>query len=221
MLKFDEAYFSAYKTDPKRENMYAMEAQRIFRLVSSGRVLDIGCGIGAFLERFDSRRWEKYGVDVSDFAIQQARSKGIRVNEPSQAYDFPDAHFDLIVLRGSIQHMTDPDGNIKECRRLLKPSGFLVYLSTPNINSPYYRRYHTLPVFAEGHKYFFPSDTILTEKLAKGGFKVLKIRYPYPGTPYASIVKDHWHYLMSFFGRKTKFPFWRSMMEIYAQKAAA
>ena len=214
---FDAEYFSVYGNDPKRAAMYSMERDRIVRLKQSGRILDIGCGVGAFLKGFSDDDWHKYGVDVSEHAVEIARSTGIKIQMGEAAYDYEDGFFDVIVMRGSLQHLPDPFQTIARCKVLLKSDGLLVFLSTPNTNSPYFRRFRTLPILTETLNILQPSDTMMVNALQNMGFKVLSVHYPYRETPYASVIKDHVLFLLSYLGIRRNFAFWKSTMEIYAR----
>ena len=136
----------------------------------------------------------------------------------SNAYDYPDEFFDVIVFRGSLQLIPTPFYVLETCIRLLAPGGYVVFLSTPNSNSPYYRRFKTLPVLTPHGNFLIPSDIMMKDVLQNFGLEVSKISYPYIGGPYANPLRDHFSYFLSFFGINLKFPFWRSSMEIYAYK---
>jgi SAM-dependent methyltransferase len=216
--RYDERYFSVYREDPKRAAMYREERDRIERLKPGGRILDVGCGIGHFLAEFSPEKWDRYGTDIADLAIQEARARGIKVKDYAQAYDYPQAHFDVIVFRGSLQLIPTPFSVIQTCVQLLAPGGYIVFLSTPNSNSPYYRRFKTLPFLTPHANFLIPSDIMMRDALQNFGLEVVDIRFPYLGGPYARPVRDHLLYLLSFVGIKRRFPFWRSSMEIYARK---
>ncbi|MDP3086739.1 MAG: class I SAM-dependent methyltransferase [Methylotenera sp.] len=216
--RYNESYFSVYREDPKRVEMYRAERDRIEKLNPFGRILDVGCGLGGFLAEFDTQKWSRYGIDVADLAIQEARLKGIKVNDFGDAYNYPDRFFDVIVFRGSLQLIPTPFLAIETCIRLLAPGGYLIFLSTPNSNSPYYRRYKTLPFLTPHANFLIPSDIMMKDALQNFGLEVVDIRYPYIGGPYARPLRDHLLYLLSYVGIKRKFPFWRSVMEIYARK---
>jgi SAM-dependent methyltransferase len=218
---FNEQYFRVYGNDPRRQQMYRVECRMIESLVPSGRILDVGCGIGAFLDEFSSTRWEKYGVDVSDFAIAAARAKGIRVNDLDNSYNYPEGFFDVVVFRGSLQHLPCPFKIIQDCIRLMVPGGIMAFLATPNTNSPYFRRFKTLPFLTLGVSILQPSDIMMRHALQNFGLDIVDIRYPYLDTPYARPLQDHLSYLLSFLGVRRNFPFWRSSMEIYARKPVA
>lgn len=216
--KFNESYFSVYREDPKRMAMYKAERGRIERIKPSGRILDVGCGLGLFLSEFSSERWDRFGADISKLAISEARSRGIQVNDYSNAYDYPDGSFDVIVFRGSLQLIPTPFAVIETCIRLLAAGGLMAFLSTPNSNSPYYRRFKTLPFLTPHLNFLIPSDIMMRNALQNFGLEIVEIRYPYLEGPYARPWRDHLLYLLSFLGVKSKFPFWRSSMEIYARK---
>lgn len=217
--RYDETYFSVYRKDSNRVAMYRAERDQIEKLKpAGGRILDVGCGLGGFLSEFDPQKWARFGVDVSDLAIREARSCGIKVNDFSKAYDYPDRHFDVIVFRGSLQLIPTPFAVIETCIRLLCPGGFMIFLSTPNSNSPYYRRFKTLPFLTPHANFLIPSDIMMKSALENFGLENVDFRYPYLGVPYARPLRDHLLYLLSFVGIRRKFPFWRSVMEIYARK---
>lgn len=216
--RYDERYFSVYKHDPKRHQMYLAERGRVETFKSGGRILDVGCGIGAFLNVFDPAHWDRYGVDVADVAIARARELGIKVNDFERAYDYPNAFFDVIVFRGSLQLIPTPFAVLETCIRLLAPGGYLVLLSTPNSNSPYYRRFKTLPFLTPTANFLIPSDIMMRDALTNFGLTVEKLHYPYIEGPYARPLRDHLYYALSFLGFHKKFPFWRSAMELYARK---
>jgi SAM-dependent methyltransferase len=216
--RYDDSYFAVYREDPNRLAMYRQEKLRIETLQPEGRILDVGCGIGMFLSEFSPERWERFGVDVSELAIKEARSKGIYVNDFDRAYDYPDSYFDVIVFRGSLQLIPTPFQVIETCIRLLAPGGYLVFLATPNSNSPYYRRFKTLPFLTPHANFLIPSDIMMKDALQNFGLTIKDIVFPYIDTPYAHPIRDHLLFAFSFFGIKRKFAFWRSSMEIYAQK---
>jgi SAM-dependent methyltransferase len=218
--RYDTTYFEAYRNEPKREWMYKQERARIEKLKPSGRILDVGCGLGLFLSEFPPERWDRYGVDVSDLAIEAARSRGIKVNDFARAYDYPDGFFDVVVLRGSLQLLPDPCSVIQTCIRLLAPGGYLVLLATPNSNSPYYRRFKTLPTLTPHANFVVPSDLMMRDMLTNYGLEVVDVHFPYLDTPYARPLRDHLLYALSFVGLKRKFAFWHSVMEMYARKPA-
>lgn len=97
------------------------------------KVLDIGCGIGAFTRRAKQITSEVWGVDISDAVIEanKREHKGIRY---SQGYvgqlDMPEDYFDVVFAGEILEHLDDPSVLIKEAYKFLRKGGKLV-LTTP------------------------------------------------------------------------------------------
>lgn len=211
-------YFSVYQpTSPdhvKRMEMYRQEHARIRQFIQRGNVLDVGCGVGDFLSMFDKDAWTKYGIDVSEYALAQAEKKGVHTTLPENS----DSFFDLVVFRGTIQHIDEPISMLKRCIRMLKPGGFIIFLATPNTGGPVYRLFQDLPMLDASRNFMLVSDRILRHLLQNLGLTVLKFEFPYRETPYAHPFKDCVRFAMRCVGIKRGFAFWRNMMECYAQK---
>lgn len=213
---YGEGYFKDRNTgsDPKREQSYKIEINKINKYKSSGKVLDVGCGMGNFLELFDSNKWEKFGVEISDYARDIAQKKGIRFID----YDFESGFFDLIIFRGVIQHLDTPLFVIKQCIRMLKEDGYIVFLATPNINAIHYKMFNELPMLDSNCNFMLPSDIMMKQILNNFGMEIVELNYPYLESPYKRIISDHLKFALRFFGYKSKFAFWGNMMEITCRK---
>ena len=98
-----------------------------------GRLLDVGCALGDFLIEAKASGWDVEGVEISSFAAEQARERGLRVTAGRlEELDLPAASFDVITLYDSVEHLTDPVATLAAVRRLLVPGG-IVHLVTPNV----------------------------------------------------------------------------------------
>lgn len=101
-----------------------------------GRLLDVGCGGGRFLNRMKKRGWDVEGSDFDEQATKKVTARyGIKthVGDLSQC-DLPANHFDVITMSQTIEHLYAPEATLRECLRLLKPGGLLV-MTTPNVLS--------------------------------------------------------------------------------------
>ena len=106
------------------------------RLISSGRVLDIGCGTGEFLAALKKRGWECVGIEPSELAACYAREQfGLDVHSGRlEDVALPEASFDVITLWTVVEHLHDPMIVLKLVSRLLRSDGLLV-LSIPDPGS--------------------------------------------------------------------------------------
>ncbi len=104
-------------------------------LPNSGRVLDIGCSFGFFLEVMKARgNWQVYGVELSSEAVRGAKkrlkSKNI-YHQTLEAAKFPANYFDFVTIFQTIEHVDNPLELLKEARRILKPEGVML-IATPD-----------------------------------------------------------------------------------------
>ena len=99
---------------------------------SKGRILDIGAGTGDFLNVAKDNGWETIGIEPSDRAKGIAIKKGIDFVKAT--IDLENHSFDVITMWHVLEHVPDLDYQIKELKRLLKPSGTLI-VAVPNYKS--------------------------------------------------------------------------------------
>jgi len=183
---FESGVVDGYADYAASEDTLRHQARRILRRLrrfrSSGTLLELGCAYGFFLlearEFFDVR-----GVELSAFAAQQARSRGLDV----QASRFEDVQlsdgFDAVCLFDCVEHLLDPFGYLRKIHSLLAPDGVLA-LTTGDIGSLYARasgarwRLMTPPQ----HRFFF-SKTTMREMLTRTGFEIVEVSYPWKLVP--------------------------------------
>lgn len=101
-----------------------------------GKLLDVGCGGGRFLNRMKRQGWQVEGTDFDEQATKKVTSRyGIKthVGDLPQCA-LPADSFDVITMSQAIEHLYDPLTTLRECLRILKPGGLLV-MTTPNAKS--------------------------------------------------------------------------------------
>lgn len=128
----------------------------ILNIPRGGRVLDIGCGTGAFIYSFAERGYEAVGVDFSSSMLRAAskstRGKSIEFvqADATKGLDFPDASFDL-VLSAYVLHGLSPGLRHSIYREASRLSRGQILFYDYNQN----RRFFTdLIEWAEGGDYF-------------------------------------------------------------------
>ena len=140
----------------------------------SGRLLDVGCGNGAFLLRAREMGLDVHGCEPDPMAVATCGRLGldVRLGDVWTA-GFPDAAFDYITLNHVIEHVSDPGRLLAKLRVMLKPGGIL-WLGLPNPDAL------GLSALRQGWKglhppfhLVIPSQAILSEWLRKAGFTEL------------------------------------------------
>ena len=115
------------------------EALRRVDLQAGQRVLDIGCGAGAFLRLVADRGVETFGLDASDALIELARTRlpqaDLRVGE-MEALPYQDDTFDLVTGFNAFFFANDMVAALREAGRVAKPGAPVVI----QVWGPYERR---------------------------------------------------------------------------------
>jgi SAM-dependent methyltransferase len=97
---------------------------------SSGRLLDIGCATGLFLNIIRQKDdWDVNGVEINSHAAKIARDQNgleIFIGTLEEA-TYPDNYFDAVTLWDVLEHLHNPSLSLQEIRRILKPDGILVF----------------------------------------------------------------------------------------------
>lgn len=143
-----------------------------------GRLLEVGCGSGRFLNRMRDAGWTVQGIDFDPGAAAHVERKyGIHVSVGSLAdMHFPDAAYDVVAMSQVIEHVHDPLALLKQCHRVLRPGGRLV-ITTPNALSLAHRLYGRCWRGLEPprHLHVF-TPTALERSARAGGFGQLQLR---------------------------------------------
>lgn len=116
-----------------------LEMIRHYVALNDARILDIGCGIGAYVEKFATLDARAFGVDVDAEKLGEARREknldrlALAVSE---ALPFPDNFFDAVLLHEVIEHVADDRQTIHEASRVVKPGGRVIVFA-PNRLYPF------------------------------------------------------------------------------------
>ena len=111
------------------ERLHAIER----RLGRKGRLLDVGCALGDFVEVARDLGWDAEGIEISAYAAAQAQARGLRVHTGTlEEVDLPQRSYDVVTLYDVVEHLTDPIATLQLVRGLLRPDG-VVHMVTPNV----------------------------------------------------------------------------------------
>lgn len=151
--------------------------QRVEALKSPpGRLLDVGAYSGVFVEAAKTRGWDAWGLDPCRWAVEQARARGLSMLEGSlDTVDIEEESFDVVTMWDVIEHVTDPLGQLRKVRRILKPGGLAV-IHTMDLDSTFAKLMGgRWPWLMEMHIYYFTPHT-LGRMAEEAGLKVLKAK---------------------------------------------
>jgi 2-polyprenyl-3-methyl-5-hydroxy-6-metoxy-1,4-benzoquinol methylase len=101
----------------------------------TNNLLDIGCGIGYFLEEAQKRGWNVYGTEYTDEAIKICQSKGFKMQQGKlNPENYTEVSFDVVTSFEVIEHINNPIEEVQNINNVLRDDG-LFYFTTPNFNS--------------------------------------------------------------------------------------
>lgn len=147
------------------------------RFPEPGRILDLGCSRGWFLDVM--KGWECHGNEIveSDAAAARQRHGERIVTGAFEDYPLREEYFDVITLQDVFDHMRNPLEALEKCRKMLRPGGMIV-IKVHNISCLYAKVtgagfYALVPPF---HLFYYDPKT-LRQVLGKSGFKVVDSRF--------------------------------------------
>lgn len=124
----------------QQEKSRKASAEKVLVLIRkyspSGKVLDVGCATGDFLEIARKNGYSAEGLELSKWASDIVRKKGFLVHEKTleEFSKNKKAQYDIITLFGVVEHFQYPMDEMKHLSTLLKPGGLLV-VWTGDVNS--------------------------------------------------------------------------------------
>lgn len=136
----------------------------------SGKVLDVGCGIGDMLRY----RPNTVGVDINPHTVTWCRQQGLEahVMEPDRL-PFGDGEFEGVIFDNVLEHIAAPQPLLAEARRVLKPGGRVI------AGVPGEKGYRS----DSDHKVYY-DEPGLVRLMEANGFKrhaILRMPLPLPG----------------------------------------
>ena len=150
-INYDSSYYenyngSAYGRTPEWLSFFDSISENIIKTLNPMTVLDVGCAYGLLVETLRNRGVEAFGVDVSDYAIKQARPDLKDYLTVDSILKPLKSRYDLIVSIEVIEHIDE-----KDCDQVIKnmcvASDQVLLATTPddfddpthfNVNPPLY-----------------------------------------------------------------------------------
>lgn len=149
----------------------------IIDALNSGKVLDVGCGNGEFLEALKKNGWKAYGSDYSDLAKETTEKKiGIRRVKKGvfSRQRFSDK-YDLVSFWHVLEHLEDPGSYLRKAHSILRKGG-LVAGEVPNFDSLWLRIFkkNYSWVMVPEHRVYFSANS-MEYLLKESGFHNIKV----------------------------------------------
>ncbi|MCO6450100.1 MAG: class I SAM-dependent methyltransferase [Caldilineales bacterium] len=144
-----------------------------------GRLLDVGCGSGAYGASMMRLGWQVDGIEPDAGAAELARQAGLRVQTGDILdIDLPESTYDVITFWHVLEHIDDPVAALQHVRSALRPGGLLI-VESPNWNSAtaLLAGRYWFHLDAPRHRVHFTPRS-LRRALAAAGFGVTDLSYP-------------------------------------------
>jgi 2-polyprenyl-3-methyl-5-hydroxy-6-metoxy-1,4-benzoquinol methylase len=175
-------------------------------LSKKGKLLDVGAATGFFMKIANEKDWQTHGVELSPYAAEVARKKGLKVETGTlRKLTLPKESFDVVTMWDVVEHMPDPVGDIRIAHSMLRPGGLLA-INTPDSGSLYSKimgsRWH---LFVPPEHIWYFNRKSLRRLLQNQGFEVLEAR--------CIGKKFTVEYVVSFLYRWQKLSLWKRLSE--------
>jgi len=131
------------KLFPETRDLAERDVRHLPAPTENARLMDIGCGSGAFVKRARAMGYQAEGLEFDENAVNSARQAGLPVRYGALPDTGLEAEtYQVVTLSQVIEHVHDPKACFAEIHRLLVAGGTF-WLATPNMN-------------ASGHQEFGP-----------------------------------------------------------------
>lgn len=102
--------------------------------VSKGELLEVGCGLGVFMEEALARGFQVTGIELNRGLAEHVRKSLEVIEDDFLEMALPAGRFDVIVMEQTLEHLADPLEALKRASAALRVGGFL-YVSVPTFDS--------------------------------------------------------------------------------------
>ena len=182
----------------------------------SGKILDIGPGLGFFLSALNSRKWKKHGLEESEQCVRFIRQNYDDINIKKGSIlktKYENEYFDVVFFYHVFEHLSEPLLALDKIFKILKPNGLLI-IGTPN-NSCFCSYFFQKNFRLLGPEHYFITNSKQLKKiLVDKNFNIFKIEYPYFKTEYFNLK----NLFRLFLFNKISPAFYGNIMTFYAKK---
>ena len=176
LIKHYEKYGRQNYLSPVTLKRYHELLDEFEKYKKTGKMLDVGCGIGLFLIEAQKRGWEVYGTEYTDRAIEICRSHNINMKQGKlDPAWFSSETFDIVTSFEVIEHINNPVEEVRNINEVLRMGG-LFYFTTPNFNAieRYFLKSNYNIIGYPEHLSYYTKRTV-NHLLTRNGFKKKKL----------------------------------------------
>lgn len=154
----------------------------------NGKLLDVGCGTGEFLQTIKEAGWETSGIEPSTNA--RAKAEKILAQSIHENIETANGQFDIITLWHVLEHLPNLNASLEKISALLKSDGKIL-IAVPNHSSHDGIKYGTYWASYDipRHLWHFNQKAMAT-LLLKHGFRVEKILPMKLDSYYVSLLSE-------------------------------
>lgn len=141
-----------------------------------GKMLELGCSSGSYMEYARSIGWHVDGIEFSEKAANVAIAKGFNVQVGAvESSAPPNQPYDLITAWMVMEHLHEPHLVLNKLKKWLKPDGYFVFL-VPDANSISRKLFKDLSFDTQlpTHLFHYTPES-LDVLLNKNGWKIEKV----------------------------------------------
>tara|TARA_B100001248_G_scaffold260684_1_gene249610 strand:- start:14154 stop:14738 length:585 start_codon:yes stop_codon:yes gene_type:complete len=144
-----------------------------------GHVVDVGCGIGSFLDFYKDAE----GLDINPYNVKFCQENGLKVTliEKNGRFPYQDQLVENFLLDNVLEHIHDPRALLEEISRCMKLGGRFI-VGVPGIKGFDYD---------DDHKKFYDKE-LLISTIAPYGFQEIKsLGLPLPGSLASKYIRQY------------------------------
>lgn len=135
--EFAEDTHDGFRAEPRKsfiESIYNEGLNLINAYgVTTGKLLDVGCSSGLFMEFAGNKGYIVQGIEPSQYAVDYAKKLGLDASQGYFKKENVDSNsVDLITLWDVLEHCESPEDILNDINYALKPGGIL-FLQVPNV----------------------------------------------------------------------------------------
>jgi 2-polyprenyl-3-methyl-5-hydroxy-6-metoxy-1,4-benzoquinol methylase len=182
-------YIERYEDDMNWWKMVCEEKYEILESIlpaSRRKLLDVGCGLGLFIQTGLERGWTATGIEPAEQSAAYARSRGVDVISEAFSQEMADrlGTFDVVHMHEVLEHLPDPVSTLSAIHGLVGQDGLLCVV-VPNDYNPLQRLLREQRGFDPWwvappiHLNYFDFDS-LRGLLEKSGFRAVETFATFP-----------------------------------------